>query len=86
MVKSGSIVISKPQQGFDLGDTKTKDCVVTEIASGESKVRNIWEFSPLVPSKQEKNVLVLLSYFCSVCIFFKGSVFTFQFLNDKIHN
>ena len=37
MVKSASIVISKPQQGFDLGDTKTKDCVVTEIASGESK-------------------------------------------------
>ena len=24
--------------------------------------------------------------FCSVCIFFEGSVFTFQFLNDKIHN
>ena len=60
MVKSGSIVISKPQ-GFDLGDTKTKDCVVTEIASGESKVRNIWIFSPCVPSKQEKNILVLLS-------------------------
>ena len=25
-------------------------------------------------------------YFCSVCMFFEGSVFTFQFLNDKIHN
>ena len=25
------------------------------------KVRNIWVFSPLVPSKREKNVLVLLS-------------------------
>ena len=25
------------------------------------KVRNIWGFSPLVPSKREKNVLVLLS-------------------------
>ena len=37
-------------------------------------------FSPLVPSKQEKNMLVLLS------LFFEGSVFTFQFLNDKIHN
>ena len=24
--------------------------------------------------------------FCSVCIFFEGSVFTFQFLNDKVHN
>ena len=57
MFKSASIVIGKPQQGFDLGDTKTKDCVVTEIASGESKVRNIWIFSPCVPSKQE---------FCSV--------------------
>ena len=38
-------------------------------------------FSPLVPSKREKNVLV-----CLVCIFFEGNVFTFQFLNDKIHN
>ena len=45
------------------------------------KVRNIWFFSPLVPSKREKNILVLLSKFCSVCIFFDGSVFTFQFLN-----
>ena len=34
-----------------------------------SMVQNIWYFSPLVPSKREKNVLVLLS---------------FQFLNDKI--
>ena len=25
-------------------------------------------------------------YFCSVCIFFEASVFTFQFLNDKIYN
>ena len=23
---------------------------------------------------------------CSVCIFFEGCVFTFQFLNDKIYN
>ena len=39
-------------------------------------------FSPLVPSKWEKNVLALLSLY----IFGDGSVFTFQFLNDKIHN
>ena len=52
----------------------------------EIKVRNIWAFSPLVPSKQEKTILVLLNQFCSVCIFVEGSVFTFQFLNDKIHN
>ena len=39
-------------------------------------------FSPLVLSKREKNILlVLLSLY-----FFSGSVFTFQFLNDKIHN
>ena len=25
-------------------------------------------------------------YFCSVCIFFQGIVFTFQILNDRIHN
>ena len=38
-----------------------------------SMVQNIWYFSPLVPSKREKNVFVLLSIF-------------FQFLNDKIQN
>ena len=43
-------------------------------------------FSPLVPSKREKNTSVLLSYFCSVCTFFEKIVFTFQFSNDKIHN
>ena len=43
-------------------------------------------FSPLVPSKREKNISVLLSQFCSACTFFEESVFTFQFLNDKIHN
>ena len=29
---------------------------------------------------------IKIYYFCSVSIFFEGSVFTFQFLNDKIHN
>ena len=28
---------------------------------GQTMVRNIWVFSPLVPSKQEKTILVLLS-------------------------
>ena len=27
----------------------------------KARVRNIWVFSPLVPSKREKNILVLLS-------------------------
>ena len=49
-------------------------------------VRNIWVFSPLVPSKREKNILLLISQFCLVCIFFQGRVLTFQFLNDEIHN
>ena len=48
-----------------------------------SWVRNIWSLSPLVPSKREN--LVLLS-FATFCIFFEGSVFIFQFLNDKIYN
>ena len=39
---------------------------------------HIWFLSPLVPSKQEKNI--------SVCIFFEGSVFPFQFLNNEIYN
>ena len=38
-------------------------------------------FSPLVPSKPEKNILVLLSLY----IFFR-EVCSFQFLNDEIHN
>ena len=36
--------------------------------------------------KMRENILVLLSWFCLVCVFFEGSVFVFQFLNDKIHN
>ena len=42
---------------------------------------NIWGVFPLVPSKWEKNILVLLSLYISW-----ASVFTFQFFNDKIHN
>ena len=38
------------------------------------------------PQNERKTYLVLLSKFCSLCIFFEGSVFTFQFLIDKIHN
>ena len=36
------------------------------------KVRNIWVFSPLVPSKREKNVLVLLSLYIfeGKCVYF----------------
>ena len=47
---------------------------------------NIWFLSPLVPSKGEKNILNKKILFVSVCISFKGSMFTFKFLNDKIHN
>ena len=39
-------------------------------------------FSPLVPSKREKNVLVFLSLY----VHFLREVFAFQFLNDKIHD
>ena len=38
------------------------------------------------PQNKKRNILVFLSYFCSVCIIFEGSVFTFQFINHKIHN
>ena len=43
---SGSVAIS------DLINRKYRD---------ESMVRNIWFFSPLVPSKREKNILVFLT-------------------------
>ena len=41
---------------------------ISNILVGELSylVRSIWAFSPLVPSKREKNILVLLSYFRSV--------------------
>ena len=39
-------------------------------------------FSPLIPSKREKNYIS----FAQIVHFFKGSVFNFHFLNDKIHN
>ena len=50
-----------------------------------TQVRNIWFFSPLVPSKRERNQKCI-TFAQLVCIFFEGSVFTFQILNDKIHN
>ena len=46
-----------------------------------AKVRNIWFFLLSFPQNERK-----IYQFCSVYIFFEGSVFTFQFLNDKIHN
>ena len=39
------------------------------------------EFFPLIPSKREKNILVLLNLYI-----FEGRAFTFQFLKDEIHN
>ena len=50
------------------------------------KVRNIWSFFSSRSLKMRENILVLLSWFCLVCVFFEESVFVFQFLNDKIHN
>ena len=41
----------------------------------------IFFFSPLIPSKREKNILVLL-----ILYIFEGSVFTFQFSNNKSHS
>ena len=43
-----------------------------------SMVQNIWVFLPQNERKTYK--------FCSVCIYFEESVFTFQFLNGKTHN
>ena len=43
-------------------------------------------FFPLFPSKQEKNILSLSQIVLLHRIIFEGSVITFQFLSDKIHN
>ena len=51
------------------------------IALLEAQVRNIWFFLLSIPQNERK-----IHWFCSVSIFFEGSVFTFQFLYDKIHN
>ena len=37
-----------------------------------TQVRNIWFFSPLVPSKREKNIQTVTTQFVSVCIIFEG--------------
>ena len=50
----------------------------------DARVRNIWFLSPIVPSTWERNIQTETTYlFVSVHIFFEGSVFTFQFLNDE---
>ena len=72
--------MTKQRSSFDKV-VNPKDLVTDGFLVG-TRVGNIWVFSPLVPSKREK-VLVLLSQFCSVCIFSEGSVFTFQFLNEN---
>ena len=36
--------------------------------------------------KTREKYISFAQEFCSVCIFFEGSAFTFQFLNDKNHN
>ena len=65
-----------------LMDQKTLPQMTLHKNGKKTMVRNICCcFSPLVPSKRETNTLVLLSLYI-----FEGSVFTFQFLNDKIHN
>ena len=38
-----------------------KNGFIAGMQSIVPKVQNIWSFSPLVPSKREKNILVLLS-------------------------
>ena len=45
-----------------------------------SKVRKIWFLSPLVPSKQEKNLQTETTKFVSICIFFRvePSMFTLR--------
>ena len=42
----------------------------------KAKGEEYLSLSPLFPSKREKNIQ-------TVCIFFEGSVLTFQFLNDE---
>ena len=42
-------------------------------------------FIPLVPAKLEKNILISTVSFAQCVYFYEGSLFTFQFLNDKIH-
>ena len=41
--------------------------------------RNIWVFSPLVPSKQEKNILVLLKNFAQFVYFLREMCLFFNF-------
>ena len=62
---------------------KNSDCFYDMYKMDESLgAKYFGFFSPLVPSKREKNVLVFLSLY----VHFLREVFAFQFLNDKIHN
>ena len=49
--------------------------VLSKVCKRFQGAKYLCFFSPLVPSKRKKNILLLLSQFCSVCTFFKGSVF-----------
>ena len=51
------------------------------IFCGESGAKYFGVFLLSFPQNERK-----MYQFCSVCIFFEGSVFTFQSLNDKILN
>ena len=65
-----------------------KNGFIAGMQSIVTKVRNIWSFSPLVPSKREKNILVFLSLyiFWGICVYF--SIFEWQNLQlcQIIHN
>ena len=69
-------------QGFTFNKSELSDLepdVILEsrtlnFSSDDTLVRNIWFFL-LSFSQNERKIY----HFCSVCIFFEGSVFTFQF-------
>ena len=65
----------KTPQGRTLNTTKNGDAVIGA---------KYLVFSPLVPSKQEKNYISFTQLFLLGLYIFEGSVFTFQFSNDKI--
>ena len=80
--QTNDIIIPDPYFANDKTGSTSKPPPINCLA----RFKKFVFFSSLIALKRKKNMLVFLSQFCSVCIFFERSVFTFQFLNDKIHN
>ena len=86
---------SMTDQDFNEYDVHTKKASITFLGRNITstlgiqlfKVRNIWVFSPLVPSKPEKNIAVSFAWFVyslrKVCLLFNFWMVKFTIMSEK---